>query len=326
MKNYRYDEFLDELQPALINKEPITVPANSPYYVPLREIPQKTNPSTVIVRAAGTGTTLTPDQDCSILSSATGANYDDIDDTGGKQLRVGKGNFPSSYTYRAFMRFNLSGTPTNPASVKLRLRFFHVGWVGSSSFGVFRVTSTWSETGPTWASQPTIDAIPQAQLFVPGGSYLGEAWVEADITNLYNAWKSGNNYGLTLRADESIDISMKPFTSRHHATEAWRPQLVITPAGQQLTELTNPRGEPGPGQFAISYQTGRMRFPSASAGASLEVDYRGLGSPVDVEDVMRQTQPASSGAPGRPGQMAWDATYLYIYTGSAWRRIAHSSF
>lgn len=324
--NYRYDEFINELLPKLILSEQILVPANSPYYAALTEIPQKLNPSGVIVRATGTATELNPDQDCTVVSNSPTTNFNDIDDAGGIQLRIGHASFFNAIS-RCFIRFPLSGTPTNPASVKLRLHVFANSHLNNASFGIFRVTSTWTESGPTWNSQPTIDAIPQAQ-FSTGLMTSGVVkLIEVDVTALYNAWKAGNNYGLAIRADESLTGTLKQICSRSHATAAYRPQLTITPAGQQLVELPSVTQEPGPGQFTISYSTGRVRFHSSAAGQTYEVDYRGLGSGIDVEDVMRQAAPATSGAKGTPGQLAFDGTYLYVCVATnTWRRISHSSF
>ena len=66
MNNYRYDEFADTDNSVLLTGEAITVPASSPYYVPLLEIPREELPSTVLVRTAGSSSTVTPDQDCSV--------------------------------------------------------------------------------------------------------------------------------------------------------------------------------------------------------------------------------------------------------------------
>lgn len=36
--------------------------------------------------------------------------------------------------------------------------------------------------------------------------------------------------------------------------------------------------------------------------------------------------PTSSADAGYSGEIRWDASYIYIYTGAAWRRIAHAAF
>lgn len=42
----------------------------------------------------------------------------------------------------------------------------------------------------------------------------------------------------------------------------------------------------------------------------------------DVLRISTSKTPASSGAAGNEGEICWDTSYLYVYAGGAWRRIA----
>lgn len=276
MVNYRWDEFKQMLLPQLISGEPITVPASAPYYVPLREVPQQVVPSTVLVRNAASTNTVTPDQDCYVWQLYPGNNYD----VGA--LDVGKD--AANNVFRSFIRFNIAALPTNPDAVKLRLwGQRNVTGVGSTSVSVHQVTSSWTETGPTYTTQPTYNTSPASALAWsetnPKGN--GGSWQECDITNLYNLWKAGTNNGLMLKGDESLANNWVQIQSRVNADG---PQLIVVSAGAYYTEVGS-TVDPASGEFACHYGSGRLAFHSSAAGASLLVDYRAIGSPVDAQDV-----------------------------------------
>lgn len=276
MINYRWDEFKQLSLAQLISGEAITVPAASPYYVPLREVPRQDTPSTVLVRNAASTSTVNPDQDCYAWQLNPGTNYND------NYLQVGKD--ASNNVYRSFIRFDISALPTSPSAVKLRVYANrNVTGVGSTSVSVHQVTSTWTETGPTYTSQPTYNSTPYSAMSWsetnPKGD--GSGWQECDITALYNAWKAGSNYGLLLKGDESLTNNWIIGQSR---ATALGPQLVVVSAGAYYTEV-GATVDPAAGEFACHYGTGRLRFHSSATGASLLVDYRGIGSPVDAQDV-----------------------------------------
>lgn len=276
MINYRYDEFLQLSLAQLIANEAITVPAASPFYVPLREVPRQDSPSTVLIRNAASTATINPDQDCYVWQLNPGTNYND------SYLQVGKDS--ANNVYRSFIRFDIAALPTNPSAVKLRVYGQrNQDGVGSTSVSVHQVTSSWTETGPTYTSQPTYNTTPFSAMAWsetnPKGN--GAGYQECDITALYNAWKAGNNYGLMLKGDESLSNNWVIGLSR---TNVQTPQLVVVSAGAYFTEVGS-TVDPVAGEFACHYGTGRLRFHSSAAGASLLVDYRGIGSPVDAQDV-----------------------------------------
>lgn len=276
--NYRYNEFTQSSKAVLVTGEALKIPAAGEYIVPLREVPRLDLPSTMLVRNAASSSTANPDQDCSAVQSSNSNDNSDTLYAGREPLNVG-GNL-----WRTFLRFNIAALPTNPSSVKLRLycsaAFYPLG--GSASFSIHQVTSSWTETGPTWASQPTYNSspasaiaiTPQGQKDPPGG------WYECDITNLYNTWKAGTNNGLLLKGDESQYETQTRFHSR---SNIYPPQLVLVSSGNLYNEVGT-YIDPGPGEFACHYGTGRLLFHSSAAGLDLLADYRGTGSPVDANN------------------------------------------
>lgn len=275
--NHRFDEFLQASLAQLILAEAIKVPAASPYYVPLREVPREQSPSTVLVRNAASSSSNNPDQDCSVFQS-TNSNDNGTQLYFGREFAVNGGGL-----FRAFIRFNIAALPSSPSSVKLRVYVVSSYQETSVPVSVHQVTSSWTETGPTWSSQPTYNTSPaSAFAATPAGPKSPPSgWYECDITSLYNTWKAGTNNGLMLKTDESVYGNLLQINSRSGSQP---PQLVIVSAGNVYTEVGT-FVAPGPGEYACHYGTGRLRFHSSAAGLDLLVDYRGIGSSVDAQDV-----------------------------------------
>ena len=278
MINYRYDEFLGQDLSVLLTGESIKIPSGSPYYVSLNEVPREETPSTLLVRAAGTATTVNPDQDCGVDQNNPGTNNNTGTATVGRYSAVSGGQLA-----RIFMRFDIAALPAVASVAKIRV--YSQRPPQASVVGLHKVTSTWTETGPTWTSQPTYDAVPAGQYSLPGGGTLfyAEEWYEADITGLYNAWKSsGVNYGLMLKADESVFDTFCNINTKDTGFPAYKPQLVVVGSGNAYKEVSR-SVTPASGEFAVHYGTGRLRFHSSAAGLTLDCDYRGQGSPIDAQ-------------------------------------------
>lgn len=295
MFNYRYDEFLDEDLSQMLTNEAVNVPANSPYYVPLSEVPRRDVPSSVLVRTAGSTQTANPDQDCHVRSDQPSGGYDNT------TFRVGL-DWSQTVRYRAYVRFSIASLPSNPSQVKLRLCIEKSDNIPQPfACGVFRVTSSWVESMAGWNAQPTYDPVAVAQFQVPT-NFSNKFWVECDITALYNAWKSGTNNGLVLIGDELAGVDTVIEFASSEAESSIRPQLVVVASGGALVEVASSIA-PGPGEFSCNYQTGRLRFNAAQASASLVADYRGIGSAIDARHI-----PQDCGTTGGSAN-AYTATY-----------------
>lgn len=277
MNNYRADPFTGVLSPALLT-ENLLVPATGKPYVKLKEFPLKNIPSSILIRDNSATTIANPDQDCFVRQD-TGAN----EDVAGLLFgRLGAG--AGGWIYRTFMRFNIASMPSSPDKVLLRMYVSTVaGDSPNQTAGIYRVTSSWTETGPNWASQPTTDPTLMGAFSIApttdGKSTFYDGWYETDVTALYNLWKSGTNYGLMVKGDESVYSYVTSFSR----TGSPPPQLVAISAGALYQEVGQ-TVTPGPKQFAVAYDHGMIRFNAAAAGLTLPCDYKALGSVIDSQD------------------------------------------
>jgi PKD repeat protein len=154
---------------------------------------------------AGATQTLTPVADAHVKSTSATKNYGTLTD-----LRLRNGGTTSD-TYKTYVKFNVSGLSTAPASAKLRL-FSRDG--GPDGGSVFRAGSGWTETGITWNNAPAATGGSLAS----AGTVANGAWVDFDVTPSV----TGNGevtFVLTTTSSNSVY-----FTSRESAD---KPQLVL---------------------------------------------------------------------------------------------------
>lgn len=283
--NLRVDPFTDADEAVLISGEEHTVPGNSPYYVWLDEIPREENPGTLAVRERGTSADIQPDGtagvDAYVFEGSPGTNY------GTSIILVtGRDGSPPNGRYRSFIAFDLSSiTAGSVVSATLRLTLEATGGGGypaANPVGVHRVTSAWTEGAVNYTGIPTFSAVAEDVVTLyAAGVY------EWDITDLVNGWLAGTyaNHGLCLKhADESLTDTARNFTSSDGVTAGNRPMLRVMTAGGEFTVVAR-TATPGAGEVAVNYDRGALRFNSADAGKSIDVDYYGTGSPVDADDV-----------------------------------------
>ncbi|MCH6563411.1 MAG: DNRLRE domain-containing protein, partial [Myxococcales bacterium] len=176
----------------------------------------------------------------------------------------------------ALLRFDLSGLPAGArlSSAVLELNLESVGFSGSGTASVHRVTQAWLAPWATWNDYAT--ALPWA---APGGDYdttpIATAPVDDtlpgptqwDITDLVKDWADATvpNEGLLLSASASTDDVT--FTSSEGAC-AERPKLTLTYACEcglpcQLAQATGPVCD---GDYLPDANLGE--FSTAALGAS----------------------------------------------------------
>jgi hypothetical protein len=270
--DWRWDEFKNQDQSVLIAGEAITVPASGDPYVRLAEIPRQEDPSTVNVYATGSKLTQLSSDGTYVYQGNPGTDY-----SPSSIMAIGRddaGTF-HSYILRGFLKFDVSALPANAGQVKV---IMHSSALHAVTLSVFQVTSDWTGSTVNYGAQPTFSLIPEASATL----LQQPAYYSWDITALYNAWKSGAkpNYGICFRTDEIATDTIGNWDSRHTATP---PRLEIIGSSVPFIEVPQ-TVPPEPGEFAVSYQTGRMRFHPSQAGNSFSVDYRGTGSPVTAEN------------------------------------------
>jgi len=184
--------------------------------------------SAVVVLIAGsasaqTTVTLSPQNDAYVNDSAPNDTFNNA--------WLVAGRSPAEFTprYRSFLRFNLSGIPSNAivSSAVLRLNLQAREGGSTAPIELRRVLASWTSASLTWNNQPAATA-PITTTTV--GSTLGAdyAW---PIAGLAQAWVSGSygNYGLTLRiVNETDATATRTFASANHATSSLRPELTLT--------------------------------------------------------------------------------------------------
>lgn len=148
-------------------------------------------------------------------------------------FNVGEEDFTST-TYRAVLSFDLSGLSktVNISSAVLKLTVYADSSNGTGRLKVYVTTSSWTETGVTWNTQPSKDATVQSTYDI-GNGFTGQISVTIPAS-VVQAWinSPSTNYGLFLRitettSDNENDKHFK-FRSREYATSSDRPQLDIT--------------------------------------------------------------------------------------------------
>lgn len=284
LANLRRDPFTDADQSIFIEREPHTVPSNSPYYVWLKEVPREDDPVTVAVREESSETDIQPDGtaglDTYVFQDSSGTNY------GTSIILVtGRDGTPPNGRYRSLLKFDLSSVGS-PSVEQAKLRLFLEatgggGYPALNQVAAHRVTSTWSEGTVTYGTAPTFNPVAEdvADLYSTG-------WYEWDITSLVNDWLSGaqTNHGLLLKhADESATDTARNFTSSD-GSASQRPMLRVQESGTEFG-LVAKATTPGAGECGVAYDRACLRFNAADAGKSIEVDYWGTGAPVLAEHV-----------------------------------------
>ncbi|RLK61671.1 DUF7594 domain-containing protein [Actinokineospora cianjurensis] len=180
--------------------------------------------------AAAATTTFTPVADTYVDNSATSTNY-------GTTGQLGVDGSPVK---RAFLRFTVSGVTGQVTGAKLRVHTDDVSGSNSPAGGTFRALSStsWSETGTTWANQPTIDGATLGTL----GAVSRNAWYEVNV----GAVVTGNGtYSIAISSTNSDGAD---YDSRESGS-ATAPQLIVstdtpTTTTPPTTTTSQPSGDP----------------------------------------------------------------------------------
>jgi hypothetical protein len=153
--------------------------------------------------------TFVPAADAQILSSQPTTNYGTRT---GLTVRAGG---TTSYSYRSYLKFNVTGLSAPPARAVLRVFVTDPSGNGGTAYAT---SSSWTETGITWSNAPAASggALDQA------GATATGTWVQLDVS----AAVSGNGTLSFLLSDGSGDSAI--YSSREGSNP---PQLVITPSG-----------------------------------------------------------------------------------------------
>jgi len=136
---------------------------------------------------------INPSADACVNEGAPSSNY-------GTQTYILLEAYPG-YRKRSYIKFDLSQFKTSATVEQAKLYLYYYQYANSNPVGrqidLFRVTSTWTETGITWNAQPTFDTTIQSYANMPA-SY---GWLIFNIKDLVQKWINGTyqNYGLVLK-------------------------------------------------------------------------------------------------------------------------------
>lgn len=125
--------------------------------------------------------------------------------------------------YRSFIKFDLSSIPAGATVSSATLTLTRSSEGSGTSVSVHQVTSSWSETTPTWGSPPTYNATELTSATVGTGE---TSWsVTTAVQNWVNAaWA---NYGFAIKATNENDYYIF-FHSSDSSTASARPKLSVT--------------------------------------------------------------------------------------------------
>ncbi len=198
--------------------------------------------------------------DTYISSGVPAANFG-----GASLIHVGSGN-------SGLVQFDLSSLPTLTASQvsKATISFYVNTLVVAGSVDLSQVTSTWSETGVTYGTRPTVGSpfasgIPTA---------AARQWVTADVTQVVRDWVSGvaPNYGLLLSASGSAPLTSVLLDSKENPNTS-HPAFL-----QVVMQSLGPAGATGPtGATGVAGVAG-VTGPTGAAGATGATGATGTGS------------------------------------------------
>ena len=180
----------------------------------------------------GTAASIPPVADAYVRDGASyqGVNYGTATSMVVKKDGVG-------YTREAYLKFNVSGIPSDADQVKLRL---YVGYANTSITSVpwiaqYVSDDSWTETGITWSNKPSATSNIDTVQGVAAGNY-----VEWDVSAIALAQKAADGI-LTLKVVANITggTTDASFSSKEAANTDFWPALDYS-TGASLQRITEP--------------------------------------------------------------------------------------
>ena len=144
------------------------------------------------------------DKDAVVIEAAPDTNFGNYQTLTAGDVNIGDPDADGNYY--AFLHFDLSDIPTDATVTSVELRLYVSNTVNNFGsdfpFGIYEVTSPWSEMGIVWDAQPTTSHI--VDFSGPPDGYTG--WVSinlAELVNLVQGWVSDptSNHGLCIKPE-----------------------------------------------------------------------------------------------------------------------------
>jgi hypothetical protein len=133
----------------------------------------------------------------------------------------------AGWNRRVYVKFDLSSLAGAVSGAKLRLYGNLAGTDPQLSVGAFSAGSSWTESGLTWNTQPSVGTSALSTLVITGTT---PRWNEWDVTAYVQAEKSaGRNVVSLLLKSATVSATLADFDSKEAGSTA--PQLVVSLSG-----------------------------------------------------------------------------------------------
>ena len=213
-------------------------------------------------------TTISPaTDDTSVLSSHPDSNYGSAN---ALYLRDHQ-----DYTYRVFVRFDLSSIPSGATINLAKVRLYYYQYMVSDPAGkqvdIHRVLGSWDESTLTWNNKPDIASTATSSINMPS-SY---GWVEWDVTDDVQDMVDGtvDNYGWCVKYhDESLTSEDSSTWFRSKEYDGYDSELYVEyTSGQDIKKVINETESVSEGKLefrslfrllseTVSLQEGKLNF------------------------------------------------------------------
>lgn len=138
---------------------------------------------------------------------------------------------------RGAFQFDLSSIPSNATILSAKLTLFSnptpingnsvdANFGADNSFFIRRITSAWTASTSTWATQPPTETT--EQILMPHTSAAFLDLVDIDVKNLIGRMHTLGNYGFKIQLQNEVHYNIRNFCSSKHADTSKHPKLVVT--------------------------------------------------------------------------------------------------
>ncbi|MBN1878099.1 MAG: DNRLRE domain-containing protein [Anaerolineae bacterium] len=177
---------------------------------------------------------------------------------------------------RSLVQFDVSQIPAGATIHSAVLKLFLVAsWDfpnKSRTITIYRLSSSWAETGVTWKTRPSVEeAYGSASV-----THSDWQWYEFDVTALVSGWVNGNwpNYGLAVRGPEysGSDASLKSFSTREGYYLPYIDIVYTTSNTQEVTTWIETESESSTNSLTLSDFLGTRESPSGTSQISQQFE------------------------------------------------------
>lgn len=201
-----------------------STPTNTPTATPTATTTATPTPtSTPTATPTPTTVTLTANADSWVDQDSTSTNN-------GTSTTLEVDSRDSSRNRRTFVRFDLSSIPGTATVQSASLELFMWNAPSASrTHDAHRVTSSWTETGITWSTQPGVATLPSDSVSTGTSDNVTISWdVTSDAQGFVDGSLGNNGWRIKDLAESSTTERRAQFRSREYGTSSQRPQLVVT--------------------------------------------------------------------------------------------------